>query len=215
MTRVDIKVPYAEKDEAKALGARWDSVARVWYVPEGKDLALFDRWLPKTIEPDIRAQKYYISQSSASCWKCEGITRVHGFILSGSYEVREWIEGEDDEGVVVWDEWTNTTVLSYVRGLSGRILETVKKISPYWYMDNSKIISEPYLMNHCEHCKAKMGDFETIQESDSPLHPIFPASISRMSIMEVSEPFWASASYCISSGPDLVATARRVTDICV
>jgi hypothetical protein len=23
----------------------------------------------------------------------------------------------------------------------------------------------PYWMNHCEHCKAKLGDFETLQES--------------------------------------------------
>lgn len=39
-----LNVPYAEKDEAKALGARWDPVNKKWYVPAGKDIASFSRW---------------------------------------------------------------------------------------------------------------------------------------------------------------------------
>lgn len=39
-----LKVPYAEKDEAKALGARWNSAGKAWYVPDGKDEAPFARW---------------------------------------------------------------------------------------------------------------------------------------------------------------------------
>ncbi len=31
--RVWLDVPYAEKDEAKTLGARWDAQARQWYAP--------------------------------------------------------------------------------------------------------------------------------------------------------------------------------------
>lgn len=212
MSRIDLVVPFAEKDEAKALGARWDGITRVWYVPIGKDPTSFDRWLPKVIEPGVRARNYYISQSSTPYWQCKGVTRVHGFILSGSYEVSEWIEGEDDDddGNIVWSEWTDTTVLSYVRGLPDAVIQRVKQVSPHWYMDSSRIVSEAYLINHCENCKAKLGDFETIQEVDSPLHPIFPESISRMSIIEVDEPFSASASYGISAGLDLVAVVMRL-----
>jgi hypothetical protein len=39
-----LKVPYAEKDEAKALGARWNKERKMWYVPEGQDTAPFARW---------------------------------------------------------------------------------------------------------------------------------------------------------------------------
>lgn len=39
-------VSFAEKDEAKGLGARWDANARKWYVPAGKDKDLFKRWWP-------------------------------------------------------------------------------------------------------------------------------------------------------------------------
>lgn len=38
-----INVPYADKDEAKALGAKWHWHARLWYVPEGLSKRLF-RW---------------------------------------------------------------------------------------------------------------------------------------------------------------------------
>ena len=38
-------VPFAEKDEAKRLGARWDAAARKWYVPAGKDAVAFKQWL--------------------------------------------------------------------------------------------------------------------------------------------------------------------------
>ncbi len=39
-----LKVPYAEKDEAKALGARWNPTRKCWYVPDGKDAEPFARW---------------------------------------------------------------------------------------------------------------------------------------------------------------------------
>lgn len=39
-----LAVPYREKEEAKKLGARWDKDNKLWYVPEGKDLAPFEKW---------------------------------------------------------------------------------------------------------------------------------------------------------------------------
>ncbi|WP_020519486.1 AAA domain-containing protein [Catelliglobosispora koreensis] len=41
-----LNVPYAEKDEAKQLGARWDRNSKKWFVPGGvTDLTVFTRWL--------------------------------------------------------------------------------------------------------------------------------------------------------------------------
>lgn len=50
-----LKVPYAEKDEAKALGARWNQDRKVWYVPEGVPDAPFARWIVAgQAEPPVR-----------------------------------------------------------------------------------------------------------------------------------------------------------------
>jgi len=40
-------VPFAEKEDAKGLGARWDAASKKWYVPSDKDLTAFARWMPK------------------------------------------------------------------------------------------------------------------------------------------------------------------------
>jgi exodeoxyribonuclease VII large subunit len=37
---------YAERQSVKELGAQWDPKSKKWYVPEGRDLAAFTRWLP-------------------------------------------------------------------------------------------------------------------------------------------------------------------------
>ena len=39
-----IHVPYSEKDEAKALGARWYKDDRTWGIPEGVDPIPFFKW---------------------------------------------------------------------------------------------------------------------------------------------------------------------------
>lgn len=41
MHKVYLNVPYAQKDEAKALGAQWDAGEGLWYVREGADLTHF------------------------------------------------------------------------------------------------------------------------------------------------------------------------------
>ncbi|WP_072281614.1 DUF5710 domain-containing protein [Rappaport israeli] len=48
--RTYLDVPYAEKNQAKALGARWDGKAKSWYAPEGTDLKSLQKWMPQTQE---------------------------------------------------------------------------------------------------------------------------------------------------------------------
>ncbi len=40
-----IDVPFREKNEARALGAKWDKDQKSWYIPEGVNTALFARWM--------------------------------------------------------------------------------------------------------------------------------------------------------------------------
>jgi hypothetical protein len=44
---VYLTTSYREMDQVRALGARFDVDRRQWYVPAGRDLAPFERWLPK------------------------------------------------------------------------------------------------------------------------------------------------------------------------
>ena len=42
---VFLNVPYAEKDAAKTLGARWNPTKRRWYVPDGVANEPFAKWI--------------------------------------------------------------------------------------------------------------------------------------------------------------------------
>lgn len=44
--RFNLKVPFAEKDQAKKLGARWDATRKLWYVEGQEDVAPFSKWSP-------------------------------------------------------------------------------------------------------------------------------------------------------------------------
>jgi hypothetical protein len=47
-TKVFLNVPFTQKDEAKALGARWDATQKKWYVLDDKDLSPFSQWQSQT-----------------------------------------------------------------------------------------------------------------------------------------------------------------------
>lgn len=72
--RTNLQVPFAEKDEAKKLGARWDAVRKVWYVENKSDLAAFAKWMTgsKTTSASPSPPKRSGNQKAAT----EGITVV-------------------------------------------------------------------------------------------------------------------------------------------
>lgn len=42
-----LEVSYSMKNEAKALGARWDKETKLWYAPEGSDRKVFEKFIPQ------------------------------------------------------------------------------------------------------------------------------------------------------------------------
>lgn len=74
--RTYLNVPYAQKDEAKALGARWDNVKRQWYAPNDQP-TLLERWGVKPVVPlaelegevrDFGPTTLVIDFGPKSCW---------------------------------------------------------------------------------------------------------------------------------------------------
>lgn len=44
--RVNLRVGFEDKDQAKALGAKWDAKLKSWYIDAEMDMLKFRRWLP-------------------------------------------------------------------------------------------------------------------------------------------------------------------------
>lgn len=61
MTSTFLTTQYQEREQVKALGARWDGAARKWFVPDGMDLGPFEKWL----SADARVAPYSQGSSDA------------------------------------------------------------------------------------------------------------------------------------------------------
>lgn len=44
--RLNLKVPFAEKDQAKKLGAKWDAARKIWFVDGKAEISVFSKWSP-------------------------------------------------------------------------------------------------------------------------------------------------------------------------
>lgn len=51
--KIYLEVPYKEKNQAKAAGAKWDGTEKSWYAPAGTDLGPLRAWLPKEAVKDL------------------------------------------------------------------------------------------------------------------------------------------------------------------
>lgn len=71
-----LAVPFAERQAAHAAGARWDAVAKAWYVGAGADRALVRQWLPGEQPDPIDPRDEF----------CEAMT-AHGLIVGGDHPI--------------------------------------------------------------------------------------------------------------------------------
>lgn len=84
-----LEVPFAEKDQAKALGARWDPALEVWMAPPGADPKAFERWasrpLPAISEGAVvDAFMDYAAAAGLEINRLEADGKIHRVRLEGS-----------------------------------------------------------------------------------------------------------------------------------
>jgi len=227
MPRIDLQVPFAEKDDAKRFGARWDAETKVWYLPDGLDLAPLRKFLPQEPDINIRAPDYFITESSESCWKCGKTTRVYGLLLPAGHETLEPIDeadagfGSDDQFDKAdfqswldsaessrWSQSDDPTIIHYVTHISPSVITHIQRLTRSYRVDFSKTTQSSYLMNHCEHCGMKQGDFSMYCEPQGAFFSLNQQDASRIVLHLVPEPFHGDfGSY--SYGVELIEYMRK------
>ena len=178
--RVDLEVPFAEKDEAKSLGARWDPANRTWYVPAGLDPAAFRRWLPGATE-EGRTEllpPVYSVESETECWRCgkeSGVATVAAESFVAPREPEEPVEPD-------------LYVFSGIEYLPEELVEEVRKVNSGYRSRFSKTAGVSYYMNHCASCGAQLGDFYLHSEPGGAFFPTTPraARAVRLRRLEVA-----------------------------
>lgn len=150
MSNTYLDVSFKEKDEAKALGARWDGGAKKWYVPEGKDLTPFNAWLPAGSKPpapavrpvttDLVSDTFGESAELASAKKGISLSQLLAGVAqavaqafrSGVWTIVEVVEARTKNGHVYLE-------LSE-RNAEGNVLATAR--ASIWANTASKILPE-------------------------------------------------------------------------
>ena len=82
--KIFLAVPYEEKEEAKALGAKWDYKSKLWYAPNGEQ-KLVERWNLNTTEIEcLKGEDHnfggnilFIDLIPNSCWFTNVRSSVH------------------------------------------------------------------------------------------------------------------------------------------
>lgn len=206
MPRVDLRVPYGDKDEAKRLGARWDPAARVWFAPEDLELARFARWLPIQCLPNVRAPSYMLAASTHSCWRCNRASRIHGFVLPAGHET---LDSWDDSDTDSWELAEEPTLLCYLEWLAPAVGARITSFAPHYRLAFGADSGSLYWTNHCEFCGAPFGDHETYCEPGQGFLAFTLEEARRITLSRVEEPFAANCgSY--SFGVTLFEEMRRL-----
>lgn len=161
-----IDVPFAEKDEAKSLGAKWNPKIKKWYVEERKDYYKFEKWILGNKENVyILCDYFYIVEGTHICFKCNKPTTVIGFGVKNFFEVFDSKEYGDEHNFEYIDDEIH--IASHIEPLSKDLLDKLKEKYNY-YESYSKTVNDSYLANHCSNCKVIQGEFFLFEEIDTP-----------------------------------------------
>lgn len=164
-----LNVPYAEKDEAKALGARWNPENKKWYAPNPQKYPLFYKWmdLPHDEVRVILINHFYIVEGIRTCFKCGRETKVICFGVENFYEVLNPDEYGND--IELFHHYTDTVHLipdlpeSFIPSDFWKYI----KDNFHFYQEHTNL-GGTYKANHCHFCGAIQGEFHLFSEPDSP-----------------------------------------------
>ncbi len=67
--RVNLNVPYSDREYVRSKGAKWDIARKVWYIENLEDVNSFLRWMPthlvKPSKPPTKGKKPKVGRNSS------------------------------------------------------------------------------------------------------------------------------------------------------
>lgn len=157
-----LKVPFAEKDQAKKLFARWDAERKNWYATNRKYYYKFKKWIPGEI---VVTDFLGILQGVVTCWKCGKQTHVSSPAITAlnTIDIEDGGTITDFSGFDVYSfPWETASAIMPKQFVEyGRKTRSIKRVF-------SKTKGYAYLGNVCEHCTSLQGNFFLYEEPDSP-----------------------------------------------
>jgi exodeoxyribonuclease VII large subunit len=93
-SRVDLRVPFHEKDQAKRFGAQWDAKNRIWYAPAGTELQQLKRWLSDGVIDMTAEAAPFVPQTNEKGIALVDLLRRLRNVIEDGFPNAEWVRAE-------------------------------------------------------------------------------------------------------------------------
>lgn len=177
-----LNVPYAEKDEAKALGARWNSELKTWYATNRREYAKFKKWLDGHT---VVCDQIYIVQGRRKCYHCGNLIEVVAFGFDTFFPLGRYSSKMDDNSVHL-----GTTYSKLPEPLDVMLNERFNFRKNY-----SKGDCYGEYKNYCQICNFRQGNYHLLEEVDSPFFISTREDAERLTLYKIQLPY----DICISA----------------
>ena len=172
-----LNVPYAQKEQAKAAGARWNPEVKKWYVSDRRNYHKCLAWIDGDA---IICNQIYIVEGMHTCFRCQRPTRVVGFAFETFYEL-------GDDTMEYFDDEIH---IGYINSKLPEALaaELQKRYNYFWGYSNT---TKSYTYgNHCQNpaCGVLQGNWFVFDEVDSPFFIDGPRSAGKLTLRRITLP---------------------------
>lgn len=209
-TRLYLNVPYKEKEEAKALGARWDPEKKKWYITYKKNYHLFKKWFSSPNTNLIIYDHLYIAVTNKECFKCKQLTPVISLASDTIVEIQE----DEEIRTEVWDD-----AIHFIFDFDNppKILKKYLKEKYNFYYGYSKFTDSYYYGNHCSNCGVLQGNFYLHEEVDSPffIHDIEDAKKITLLKFKLDNDLELCSAFSWSSTDYLLERYSNIEDLII
>lgn len=184
-----LDVPFSEKDEAKALGARWNPALKKWYISDRRKYSQFAKWINGDT---ILCDHIYIVEGNRTCFRCNKETIVIGFGFDTYFYM-----GDPDPKME-----TDTVHIGQIDSNLPKRLEAQLKERYGFIRRYSKELQCSYYANHCRNCHVIQGNYFIFDEVDSPFFIDGKEAAERLVLRKISLPNDVAVSTEISYGTE-------------
>lgn len=204
-----LNVPYIEKEEAKALGAKWDPKIKKWYAV--KDYTKFVKWIgikEDQFMVNVFSDYIYIVEGMIECYKCHKMTPVIGFSFYHSWDVDIDLDLSDE----YIHEKSYTVVIGRFDPMPPELIALVQK--SFNFKKYPRMMKDGYLWgNYCEHCKSLQRDIFVFEGTHCPFVEgneqnlkIYPVKLKYDFVVDDFEP----RNVCIVDGEKIRKVAPTI-----
>lgn len=199
-----LNVSYSEKEQVKALGARWNPELKRWYVTYKKGYYKLRNWFANKKSNIIICDNLYVAEGEKECFACKKKTPV--IALATNYYVM-------DEDYAIFQSEDSFQLISYVDFISSNVTMYLKERFNF-FVDYSNHTKSTYYSNHCKHCGRLQGDFFVHSDVGSPFlfYSEEDAKKIRMHEIPLSYDIEISGDMAWSSSDELIGLYAKFID---